>query len=487
MPAFLPVYRVREGTIRMNLVNILTGRDPLKRAFVTLEDGMTDVLNEEFMLPAHDDLPPLDNMVEAEEIYDADGQRLTGHAQSRLASHAAFAEARNRANEELARIGQAINHILASQNVMREFTEDALADIHRANELELAHSATSAENRRMNERVEKLERLRVRYDQLIDVLKRREAKLIQEGEDLREELGALKLETLEARSHASRGDAAVAELQATLAARTGEAERNMRDAEVLREKNVALTLELDQAQKKHAEMRRRLEELTSAHAEDSARLSEATTRLASEESENQRLQALTDTLEARLVEASDKAARLSSELADQERRHHSEAQALRAEVQSLSGRLQASSADHRETLAELGEMRSRLSDAEAQKTILQKKHAAISAELENERRMYIAHAGLPAQTREAPTSVREPAAPKAVASAAPSQVAKPREPSMEEPASIESADPMQFDLTALHERASRLRSDGFQSMPRPRSGDEAAPVRTSTRALARTA
>ena len=36
----------------MNLANILTRRDPLKRAFVTLEDGMEDVLKGELFLPS---------------------------------------------------------------------------------------------------------------------------------------------------------------------------------------------------------------------------------------------------------------------------------------------------------------------------------------------------------------------------------------------------------------------------------------------------
>ena len=35
----------------MNLANILTRKSPMKRAFVTLESGMDDVLTEEFMLP----------------------------------------------------------------------------------------------------------------------------------------------------------------------------------------------------------------------------------------------------------------------------------------------------------------------------------------------------------------------------------------------------------------------------------------------------
>ena len=82
-----------------------------------------------------------------------------------------------------------------------------------------ANAAYATDNRRLNERVEKLEKLRTRYDQLIDVLKRREAKLIQEAEALREQLGSLKLDVVEARNAVARSDSQIGELQAALAAR----------------------------------------------------------------------------------------------------------------------------------------------------------------------------------------------------------------------------------------------------------------------------
>lgn len=391
----------------MNLVNMLTRRDPLKRAFVTLEDGMTDILNEEFMLPpepeagtgtdlvAYDHGAEFDPDIAGEpftanqaQAVDAPADRITAHTQNRLASHAAFEEARARTSQDLNRIGEALGNILTSQNISREFLDDCYADIHRANDLEVANATYAADNRRLTERVDKLEKLRTRYDQLIDVLKRREAKLLLEAETQREHLGSLKLEVVEARNAVSRGESQLAELQATLAARTADAERFMRDAEVLREKNVGLSVDLDSVQKRHADVRRRYEDLSAVHAVESARLLDISGRLSTEENETARLQKFSDALEAKLVEASENVAQLSGELSDRDKRYQSENQSLRAEIQSLNSRLQAANGEQRDAGIEANELRSRLSDLESEKLILEKKFAALASELEKERRRY---------------------------------------------------------------------------------------------------
>lgn len=397
----------------MNLVNILTRRDPLKRAFVTLEDGMSDVLNEEFMLPpepfdgegqaeaadVYGDLDPAASETEtaapAAPMVEQD-ERFTAHTQNRLAGYAAFDSARLRANEELSRIGESLAAILSANHVGREFLNDCYADIHRANELELANSAAQAENRRLGERLDKMERLRGRYDQLVEVLKRREAKLLAEAETARDELAALRIETVEARSTIARHESVAGELHASLAAKTAEAERFMRDAEHLRERIVGLTVDLDLSQKKQTEARRRVEELTAVHASDSTRLAEVGQRLTNEENEAARLQKLNDALEARLLEANETIGQLNAQAGERDKRHASEVQAVRAEVQSLGARFQHASGEHREAISEISALRSRISDLESEKHILEKKYAVLGTELENERRLGAALHGDPA-------------------------------------------------------------------------------------------
>jgi chromosome segregation ATPase len=388
----------------MNIANLLNRRDPLKRAFVALEDGMEDVLKEEFLLPPEsvapdehhaqaedfaDELEPVEAVQEpapAEQQEDAPVERIGPHAQHRLAAYASFEEAQARTREDLARIGESIASLVASQHMGREFLNDCYAEIHRANELENANAAFAAENRRLSERADKLERLRARYDQLVEVLKTREARLLAENETMRETIGELRLELVEARNLIARMESQQGELQTALAARTTEAERYLREAEVLREKSISLSVELDLAQKKQSESRRRAEELSAMHASDSARLSEIMGKLVAEESESARLQKSNDALEAKLVEANENAARLAAELSDRDRRHQSENHALRAEVQSLNARLQSAASEQRETLDTVATLRSRISDLETDKQVLEKRLSVQVRDVEAERR-----------------------------------------------------------------------------------------------------
>ena len=248
--------------------------------------------------------------------------------------------------------------------------------------MENANVAFAVENRRLTDRLDKLEKLRARYDQLVEVLKRREQKLLGEAEAARETLAALRLEVVEARNTISRSESIHGELQSALAARSNEAERFMREVEILREKNVSLSVELDLVQKKHSDARRRADELTSLHTNDSARLADVMARLVAEESESTRLQKHNDALEAKLVEANENASRFSSELNERDKRHQSENQALRAEVQALNLRLQTATSEQRDTAADVNNLRSKLSETESEKHVLEKKFAAVFSELE---------------------------------------------------------------------------------------------------------
>jgi chromosome segregation ATPase len=385
----------------MNLANILTRRDPLKRAFVTLEDGMSDVLNEKLIMPLNevDDTPPIDMQDSLEPMEDQgslalieqpavdQGDRVTAHTQGRLAGYSAFEEARARAQDDLNRIGEALASIMASQHMSRDFLDDCYADIHRANDLENGNAAYAAENRRLLDRVDKLERLRARYDQLVDVLKRREAKLLDEVETTRETIGSLRLDVVEARNTIVRCESMYGELQTIHAARTNEAERYMRESEMLREKNVGLSVELDLAQKKQAESRRRVEELSAMHASDSARLAEIMSRLVAEEADGTRLQKLNDALEAKLIEANENTTRLAAELTERDKRFQSENQALRSEMQTLNARLQVAANEQRDAVSDLTTLRSKMNDMEADRHVLEKRLVAANIELDNERRM----------------------------------------------------------------------------------------------------
>lgn len=386
----------------MHLADIFTRKAPLKRAFVVLENGMNDVLEDEFMLPPEparqgaadhtddDVLDFLDNDdqdigEQPREFVPADRDRVTSHTQNRLAGYAAFDEARGRSQEELNRIAASLSAIIAAQHVTRDFLNDCYADIHRANDLEVANQRLSGDVRRMGDRIEKLEKLRTRYDQLVAVLKHRETKLRAEAEGLRDEVGELKLEAIDTRNVISRAEAQQGELHAELAARNSEIERLVQENALMRERNTALSVEVDQMMKKQGELRRKHDELTTKHMSESAALSELTAKLAGADAEVARLTKVTDAQEARLVEANDAATTLSDDLNAREKRHQSETLALKSEIHSLTSRLATASAELRHTSGEMAAMRSRFDTLESEKQLVEQKYAALAAEADRER------------------------------------------------------------------------------------------------------
>ena len=397
----------------MNLGNILKRGDNLKRAFVNLENGMSEAIEAEFLLPHGEEteapasrseapaepavdheladeleaaLPDLEDEVEEEEqapvevAQQDDRERLTSHTQNRLAALASFERAYRESHEDLTRISSALASVVAMHNLSREFLGNCQADIVRANELEIANSDLSFENRQLSDRVEKLERLRSRYETLVEAMKRREVKLLQDIDVLRISLGQAKLETVEARNVIARNELAQSELHNSLAARTSQAERLLRDNEVLREKTANLSLELDSALKKQTEMRRRLDELAAAHAQQSALHAEVSAKLASEEKDVARLQKHADVLEARLVETTEALRNLELESSEQERRYQTEIHALRSEVQTLSSRLHDMTAEQMEAANRAALLTSRIADLESEKRMAEQKLAGFSVE-----------------------------------------------------------------------------------------------------------
>jgi chromosome segregation ATPase len=391
----------------MNLVNILSRKNSMKRAFVALESDMDDMLNEEFMLPpeveaalANDEQaePLAPEMQEqaapaampeeeptAEPVEERPAERMTAHAQNRITDIAAYDESRSTMQQQFDTISSALTKILSAHHLGRDFLDDCYTDVRRANELELAAASLSTENRKLGDRLDKLEKLRGRYDQLIDVLKRREAKLLGETDMMREELASAKLEAVEARSAASRAELASSEMHTTLAARSSEAERYMRENELLREKNVGLALDLDKALQRQAETRRKFEDLSSLHASETARIAKTAAKLASEEKESARLQQLADSLDQKLHEANETIAGFNRDMNEREELYQSEIHVLRSENQGLVSRIQAGVTDQTETSAEINALNTRLNEAEAAKTFAERKLADTVAEAQTER------------------------------------------------------------------------------------------------------
>jgi chromosome segregation ATPase len=385
--------------------------EPLERAFVDLEHGMNDVLDDEFMLTAsdavmdEDDVEAMDRLVADMVTREADAadvemimdeaiaaeteaggeERVTAHARSRLAAFEVFEETRRAAKEDLTRIAEALNAVVTGHNMSRDFVNECHADIHRANTLEIRTADLTAANRKLAERVDLLDKQRMRYEALVEIQKRRDVKLSQELAGLREELDATRLDLVEANNQIVHAESQLGEMSATLTAKGGMADRLMGENETLRDKNVNLTLDLERSEKKLVEVRRKHEDLSAAHAAEIESQADLRDKITAAEGELVRLQNANDELESSLSDASERLTTIEQQMSERKKRYDAEKHALEGEVQSLSDRLKATTAEHLQAVNEIASIKTRLSNVDSEKHLAEKKFAALAAEVEAER------------------------------------------------------------------------------------------------------
>ena len=374
----------------INLGDLFSRKDPLEKALVNLDDEMENAFDEiishdEVQAKSPEDASPATTDAEvtseteetALETVAAPQQEsdLSLHARARMAAFQAFDESHRAARDELFKIGQAFAAVIASHTHGRSFLDDCSADIARLSDLETANARLTADNRRLDERVDKLERLRDRQEAVIESHKGREARIAQEFELLRSALNDARLEAVETRSQLSSLESLRSEMQLQITAQTVDIERLSREVESLREKNVVLRLDLDMSQQKSTDYRRKLDETQNLLSVESARASDSSTRLGIGETELLRLQKHNDSLDARLSEALSALHNAEQDIAERERRYNTELQCLRSETAQLSARLQTSKADQAEKQSQLSLLETRLNEAEAERRILEHKIA----------------------------------------------------------------------------------------------------------------
>jgi chromosome segregation ATPase len=358
-----------------------------------LPEERSEALSEENVLRGAADLQPegetpaelLQEPAEIVEDIPETARRLTSHTQSRLAALNSFDELYHDAQQHLQEINAKLSEVATSHHLTREFFNILHADIHRANELELANVALAAEHRKLAEQLHDANRKRQERENAVEILHHRETSLVQEKEALRAALAAAKLEAVEASSAIARNEAELGDLVKTLSARTMEAERRLRENEVLREKHVNLSIDLDKALKREAEARRKLDETSTIHSSEAARHSELVGLMGNSEKEVLRLQKALDIAQVRQSEMMEAARTMEADREAETTRSLAEMRGLRSEIQALQSRLERSSSEHGEAASEIAKLKVQLSDAVAEKHVADERLAALVKENENDK------------------------------------------------------------------------------------------------------
>ncbi|TIW40188.1 MAG: hypothetical protein E5V72_24455, partial [Mesorhizobium sp.] len=268
----------------MRIKSLIKRAEKVDRAFKELEADLANAFDECLKL---DDQSPLNDVPDenlaakndnSQPEDDADtpeiALRLTSHAQTRLAALNAVDGLFDDAREYLEEINTKLSEIATSHHLTGEFLKLLHGDILRANELELANVSLTTQQRVLSEQLHDATKKQRERQSAVEALQQRETSLVEDKEALRGALAAARLELVVAGNASAEREAEFGDLVKTLSARTAEANRCARENDILREKHVSLSIDLDKALKREAEARHRLDELSTIHASDATRLSE---------------------------------------------------------------------------------------------------------------------------------------------------------------------------------------------------------------------
>jgi chromosome segregation ATPase len=392
----------------MNIKSVIESDDKIDESFDDLQLDMAAALEEGLLsddpapvkaerapeeniaadsdgLPSQNELVAVEAPLEFQAAADAPevAQKLTPHTQSRLSALNSFDKLYHDAQEHLQDIEAKLTEVTTSHHLTRQFFNILNADIHRANELELANINLTTEQKKLSEQLSEVSRRHQEREAVIEAMHQREASLAHDKDGLRADLAAARLELVEAVNTVARNDAELGDLVQKLSARTVEAERRSRENEVLREKQVNLSVDLDKALKREAEGVRKIEELSAIHANEVARHTELLASLGKSEKEVHRLQVVLETAQTKQAEMADEARIMDADRQAEGARNLAEMRGLRAEVQSLQERLDLATNEKSEATGAIARLKAELSDSQSEKAVADEKLSVLTAENES--------------------------------------------------------------------------------------------------------
>lgn len=379
----------------MNFKSLIKRAEDVDKEFQELQSDLAeafeDVLADEEKAPpegdvsdqdlvARDDNPPSD------EPSDATASRLTPHTQTRLAALEAVVGLFRDGQGHLQEIEAKLAEIASAHHMTREVLNVFHRDVLRSNELELANLALTTEHRTLTEQLLDAARRQRERDGAAEAWQQREASLVQDREQLRTALAAARLELVEMSNESARRETEFGEIVKALTAKTVELDRRAAENKLLREKQVGLSVDLEQAQKREAEARHKFDEFAATHASETVHIAELMAQLGNHEKEETRLQKMLEATQARLAETAEAARIAESDSAAELARSQAEMRGLRAEIQDLQSRLDKVSSDHVEATAEVTRLKAQLGDAVTERQIAEERLAVLKEESEADKK-----------------------------------------------------------------------------------------------------
>ncbi|RAZ84145.1 hypothetical protein DPM33_31970 [Mesorhizobium hawassense] len=376
----------------MNFKSLIKRAEDVDKEFQELQSDLAeafeDVLKDDEQPPSEDgavagqDLVASDETPPPEEQPEPAPSRLTPHTQTRLAALEAVAGLFRDGQGHLQEIEAKLSEIATAHHMTREVLNVFHRDVLRSNELELANLALTNEHKALSEQLLDAARKQRERDGAAEAWQQREASLVQDREQLRSALAAVRLELVEMGNEGSRRETEFGEIVKALTAKTVEVDRRGAENKLLREKQVGLSVDLEQAQKREAEARHKFDEFAATHTSETAHIAELMAQIGNHEREEGRLQKTLEATQARLAETAEAARIAESDGAAELARGQAEMRGLRAEIQELQSRLDKVTTDNGEAAAEIVSLKAQLNDTVTERQIAEERLAVLKEESE---------------------------------------------------------------------------------------------------------
>ncbi|CDX56591.1 conserved hypothetical protein [Mesorhizobium plurifarium] len=380
----------------MNFKSLIKRAEDVDKEFQDLQSDLAeafeDVLKDDEQPPSEDDdvagqeLVASDENPPPAEQPEPASSRLTPHTQTRLAALEAVAGLFRDGQGHLQEIEAKLAEIATAHHMTREVLNVFHRDVLRSNELELANLALTTEHKALSEQLLDAARKQRERDGAAEAWQQREASLVQDREQLRSALAAVRLELVEMSNESARRETEFGEIVKALTAKTVEVDRRGAENKLLREKQVGLSVDLEQAQKREAEARHKFDEFAATHASETAHIAELMAQLGNHEKEETRLQKALEATQIKLAETAEAARIAESDGAAELARSQAEMRGLRAEVQELQSRLDHLSTNNGEATAEITRLKAQLSDAVTERQIAEERLAVLKDESEADKK-----------------------------------------------------------------------------------------------------
>jgi chromosome segregation ATPase len=380
----------------MNFKSLIKRAEDVDKEFQELQSDLAeafeDVLADEEKAPSEDDavagqeLVASDENPPPEQQPDAAPSRLTPHTQTRLAALEAVAGLFRDGQGHLQEIEAKLAEIATAHHMTREVLNVFHRDVLRSNELELANLALTTEHKTLSEQLLEAGRRQRERDGAAEAWQQREASLVQDREQLRSALAAVRLELVETGNESARRETEFGEIVKALTTKTVELDRRGAENKLLREKQVGLSVDLEQAQKREAEARHKFDEFAATHASETAHIAELMAQLGNHEKEETRLQKTLEATQAKLAETAEAARIAESDSTAELARSQAEMRGLRAEIRELQSRLDQVSSANGEATAEIVGLKAQLSDAVTERQIAEERLAVLKEESEADKK-----------------------------------------------------------------------------------------------------